>query len=78
VFKKHERFQLQEYRRVVVKKYPVIRRFYSKHPDTKFLFTLKSGEMFRIKGGTEEKLVILKTSTQTVGWCSFVDIRDAR
>jgi CRISPR-associated endonuclease Csn1 len=72
------RSQLQEYRRFVVKKYPVIRHFCNKHPEAKFLFTLKSGEMFRIKDKTEEKLVIFKTAAQTSGQCFFADIRDAR
>jgi CRISPR-associated endonuclease Csn1 len=72
------RSQLQEYRNDVVKKYPVIRRFDSKHPEAKFLFTLKSGEMFKIKDKTEEKLVIFKTAAQTSGQCFFIDHRDAR
>ncbi len=63
--KEEQERQLREYRRIVVKNNPVVRKVHSERPTARFLFTLKRGEMFRVMDGGEERLVIFKTAPST-------------
>jgi hypothetical protein len=79
----------KEYRRWVLKEYPIIETNPQKipaanwldgkvHPNARFLFSLKRGETFIIKDKDKEKTVIFNSAAQTSGQCWFIDLRDAR
>lgn len=71
--------QLREYRRIVVtEKEPLVWRVHPERPTARFLFSLKSGEMFRVMDGTEVRLVIYDTAASTSGQMIFIDARDAQ
>jgi hypothetical protein len=70
--------QIREYRRhVVTEALPIIQRFDPQNTDAKFLFSVKSGEMFLVRDKGEEKLVIFKSAASTSGQFWFIDQRDA-
>lgn len=71
--------RLGEFKKSVVTEIePLVRRFNTDRPNARFLFSLKHGEMFRVKDGNQERLVIFKKGTSTNGQMFFIDTLDAQ
>ena len=75
---------LRDYRRIVVTRdVPIVQRLDPDQPTAKFLFTLKRGELFKIKVKNKnnqeiEIMAILKKSSSPAKRTFFVEQRDAR
>ncbi|GHT22225.1 hypothetical protein FACS189419_04460 [Planctomycetales bacterium] len=81
--------EFKAYRSWVLKEFPLIQKDAAKiptekfldgqaHPNAKFLFSLKQNEMFIVKDGGTEKLVVFRGGHAVQGTFRFEDIRDAR